>query len=69
VVRLADAKFAKYLKELDRRVSIAASGLSSIGLQITQSETQHLIELYYQLYNPTRGTDRRMPPLDKLRVS
>ena len=68
IIKLADAKFAKYLKELDRRVSIAAGGLTSIGLQVTQLDTQHLIELYYQLYNPTRGSNRQMPPLNKLKV-
>ncbi|EKD78385.1 MAG: hypothetical protein ACD_41C00354G0007 [uncultured bacterium] len=68
VIKLADAKFAKYLKELDRRVSIVASGLTSIGLQVTQLDTQRLIELYYQLYNPTRGSNRKMPGLDKLRL-
>lgn len=68
IIKLADAKFAKYLKELDRRVSIAAGGLTSIGLQVTQLDTQHLIELYYQLYNPTRGSNREMPPLNKLRI-
>jgi hypothetical protein len=61
VIKLADAKFAKYQKELDRRLSIVAGGLTSIGLQVTQLDTQHLIELYYQLYNPTRGTNRTMP--------
>lgn len=68
IIKLADAKFAKYLKELDRRISIAAGGLTSIGLQVTQLDTQRLIEVYYQLYNPTRGTNRVMPPLAKLRV-
>lgn len=68
VIKLADAKFTKYLKELDRRISIAAGGLTSIGLQVTQLDTQRLIELYYQLYNPTRGTNRPMPPLEKIRL-
>jgi hypothetical protein len=68
VIKLADAKFAKYQKELDRRLSIVAGGLTSIGLQVTQLDTQHLIELYYQLYNPTRGTNRTMPGLDKIRL-
>lgn len=68
VIKLADAKFAKYQKELDRRISIVAGGLSSIGLQVTQLDTQRLIELYYQLYNPTRGTNRVMPTLEKIRL-
>ncbi|MBI2415218.1 MAG: hypothetical protein HYV33_00980 [Candidatus Kerfeldbacteria bacterium] len=68
IIRLADAKFAKYKKELDRRMSIAAGGLSSIGLKVSQLDTQSLIELYYQMYNPTRGSNKQLPDLAKLRV-
>ena len=68
VIKLADVKFTKYLKELDRRVSIVAGGLTSIGLQVSQLDTQKLIELYYQLYNPTRGSNRHLPGLDKLQL-
>ncbi len=68
VIKLAETKFDKYLKELERRVSVAASGLTSIGLKVSPLDTQHLIELYYQMYNPTRGTNKHLPPLDQLRV-
>lgn len=68
VIKLADAKFARYRKELDRRVGLVAGGLGSIGLDISTLDTQSLIELYYQLYNPTRGSVREMPDLNKLRV-
>lgn len=68
VIKLADSKFDKYIKELDRRTSIVASGLTSIGLKVSQLDTQHLIELYYEMYNPTRGTAKHLPGLNKLRV-
>ncbi len=68
VIKLADNKFAKYKKELDRRVGITAGGLSSIGLKIDMLSTQRLIELYYQIYNPTRGTSKKLPDLNDLRV-
>lgn len=68
VVKLADNKFMKYRKELDRRAGIVAGGLSSIGLKVNQLDTQRLIELYYQMYNPTRGTSKRLPELNTLRV-
>lgn len=68
VVKLADNKFDKYRKELDRRAGIVAGGLSSIGLKVNQLDTQRLIELYYQMYNPTRGTSKQMPELNTLRV-
>lgn len=65
---LNEKKFEKYRKELDRRLSIVTGGLTSIGLQVNQMDTQQLIELYYQMYNPTRGSSRSMPNLNKLRV-
>lgn len=68
VIKLADSKYSKYLKELERRVSVVAGGLSSIGLKVSQLDTQHLIELYYQMYNPTRGSSKHLPALEKLRV-
>jgi type IV secretory pathway VirB4 component len=68
VIKLADTKYAKYLKELERRVSVVTGGLSSIGLKVSQLDTQHLIELYYQMYNPTRGSSKHLPALEKLRV-
>lgn len=68
VFKLADVKFTKYQKELDRRVSIVAGGLTSLGLQVSQLDTQKLIELYYQLYNPTRGSNRHLPGLNKLQL-
>lgn len=68
VIKLADSKYAKYLKELERRVNVVTGGLSSIGLKVSQLDTQHLIELYYQMYNPTRGSSKHLPPLEKIRV-
>lgn len=68
IIKLADTKFDKYLKEIERRVGTVAGGLTSIGLKVSQLDTQHLIELYYQMYNPTRGTNKHLPPLEQLRV-
>ncbi|MFA5995136.1 MAG: hypothetical protein WCW27_06285 [Patescibacteria group bacterium] len=68
VIKLAEQKFIKYRKELDYRINTVVGGLSSIGLQITQLSTEELIKLYYQLYNPTRGSARQLPVLNKLQI-
>jgi hypothetical protein len=68
VIKLAEQKFIKYRKELDYRINTVVGGLSSIGLQITQLTTEELIKLYYQLYNPTRGSARSLPALNKLQI-
>lgn len=67
-IKLADEKFAKYRKELDYRLSTVSGGLSSIGLQLTPLNTEELIKLYYQLYNPSRGSAKVLPPLNKLQI-
>jgi type IV secretory pathway VirB4 component len=68
IVKLADEKFEKYKKELDRRVAVVAGGLSSIGLKVTQLTTEELIRMYYQMYNPTRGDRKPLPSLEQLQV-
>lgn len=67
-IKLADAKFVKYRKELDYRLSTVTGGLTSIGLQTTQLNTEELIKLYFQLYNPSRGGVHALPPLHKLQL-
>lgn len=52
LVRLSQERFAKRAKELDQRVAHVSGELSSIGLAITRLDTQALIELYYNSYNP-----------------
>lgn len=38
--------------QLEQRLSIVASGLSAIGLQVELLGTEELIELFYKIYNP-----------------
>lgn len=38
--------------QLEQRMNVVKQGLSSMGLRVTELETQQLIEVYYQLYNP-----------------
>lgn len=67
-IKLSESKFKKYREELERRTSIVADGLSSIGLQVQPLDTQGLIELYYQMYNPSRGNQKKIGDLRKLRI-
>lgn len=52
LVRLSEERFAKRTKELDQRVGHVSGELSSIGLAVSRLDTQALIELYYNSYNP-----------------
>lgn len=68
VIKLKEEKFQKYCDEIERQASIVAGGLTSIGLNVVPLDTQGLIELYYQMYNPTRGNQKVLGDLEKLRV-
>lgn len=68
VIKLKEDKFQKYREEVERFASIVAGGLTSIGLTVAPLDTQSLIELYYQMYNPTRGSQKQLGQLINLRV-
>lgn len=68
VIRLSREDFASYLESLDKRVGYVNSGLSSMGLKAVQLDTQSLIELYYNCYNPQLGEQEKLVSVDKLQV-
>ncbi len=51
-VKKRDGEFKNLEKTLTQRVSVVSSGLQNCGLQAKQLETQELIELFYESYNP-----------------
>lgn len=51
-VRLKEERFQQRKADLDMRVRQIVSGLASAGLTAVQLDTQALIELYYNSYNP-----------------
>ena len=61
--------FQRRKVELVRRVDNIIAGLSSIGLQSVQLDTQSLLELYYNTYNPTTSTSQKLVDVSQLRVS
>lgn len=68
VVKLEEVKFQEYKVELMRRVGLVNSGLRSMGLQTTILDTQALIELFYNTYNPASTQQKRIQNLDDMRV-
>lgn len=68
IIKLGEAQFVKYGKELERHVSMVAGGLSSIGLQVQMLNTEQLIKLYYDMYNPPHANARPLPDISKLRL-
>lgn len=67
-VRLKDERFKKRRYDLDLRVRNVTSGLSSVGLNVVQLDTQSLIELYYTSYNPDTAFTQPLGKIEELRV-
>jgi hypothetical protein len=68
VISLSEKRFLSRRKDLFVRVDKIISGLSSMGLKTSPLNTQALIELYYNTYNPVVSQSQKMAEVDKLRV-
>ncbi|MBP9760952.1 MAG: hypothetical protein KBD15_01790 [Candidatus Magasanikbacteria bacterium] len=67
-IRIKDARFLDRKRELDLRVRNVVGGLESMGLQVARLDTQSLIELYYNSYNPETSFVEELAPLSDLQV-
>ncbi len=68
IVKLKQEKFEKYRETLFRRVDNIVSSLGSMGLKSVPLDTQSLIELFYNIYNPAEAETQKLPDLKDLRV-
>ena len=67
-IKLKSKRFEKYRKKLFKRVDKITSLVSSVGLKAVPLDTQSLIELYYNSYNPEESQAQRLVNLKKLKV-
>lgn len=68
LVRISDERFKKQTFEINLRISQVASGLSSMSLSAVQLDTQSLIELYYNVYNPDVSESQPLTDIDRLQL-
>lgn len=68
LIKMKEEKFMRLRKELGRRVDTVISGLSSIGLNTIELDTQSLIELYYNTYNPVTSANEHLVEVEKIRL-
>jgi len=68
VIRLDEEKFGKYRHSLNQRVENVVMHLSGMGLTSVRLDTQSLIELYYNVYNPDVSANQRLSDVGDLRV-
>jgi len=69
IIRMKEERFLHHKAELSRLLENVMSGLVSIGLQSVQLDTQSLIELYYNSYNPGTASSQKMADVSKLRIA
>lgn len=69
LIKVKEKKFLRYKTELNRRLENITSGLASIGLNAVELDTQSLIELFYNTYNPTTSKNQRLVDVKQLRVT
>ena len=67
-IRLNKEKWEKHSEELDRRVGYVTEGLASIGLNSVRLQTQALIELYYNSYNPIISENQPLEDIHQLQI-
>lgn len=69
ILRMKEEKFIRRKADLQHRLDNVVSGLTSVGLNSVQLDTQSLIELYYNTYNPETSSNQKLADIDKLRVT
>lgn len=68
IVKLKRERFEKYKEDLFKRVDSVAGGLKSMGLNSKPLDTQSLVELYYNAYNPRIAEQEKMEETEKLKL-
>ena len=68
VVKLSGKQFKDRRDALMQRMGNIAGGLESMGLQVAGLDTQGLIELYYDSYNPDVSEEQKLVGIDKLQI-
>lgn len=68
ILKLQEKAFYDRKVLLQTRAGHVQSGLSSMGVQSVQLDTQSLIELYYNAYNPSEAETQKLANIDSLQI-
>jgi len=63
------SEFETFKNELIQRAGLVASGLASVGIRCLQLNTQELVELFYNIYNPEFSKEEKLVPVEELITS
>jgi hypothetical protein len=67
-IHLKQKQFVEFRKELMKRVDYITEGLASAGLKSVLLNTQSLIELYYNTYNPEVYSQEQLLDVSKIQI-
>ncbi len=67
-IKMKREKFERYRTELFKRVDFIISGLAGLGINAVPLDTQSLIELFYNIYNPTESVLQKVEKVEKLNI-
>lgn len=67
-IRQRHQEFDELKKVLNQRVSSVKIGLENCGLKCEQLKTKELIELFYNIYNPTVARFEKAKNMDKVNI-
>lgn len=69
LIKMKDDKFLRRRAELTRRVENIIGGLASMGVNAVPLDTQSLIELFYNTYNPETAANQKLAEVKDLRLA
>jgi len=67
-IQLSQKKFEKFKETLLTRVSLFSQALASMGVNSSPIDTQGLIELYYNSFNPQISKEQKASKLEQVQV-
>lgn len=65
-VVINETDFNQYKTQLTQQVQVVLDGMEQMGVQAIPLNTQELIELYYNVYNPETSSQERLTNVDEL---
>nr|MBD3359313.1 hypothetical protein [Candidatus Buchananbacteria bacterium] len=68
LIKIKREKFLEYKEDLRLRINNIQSNLRGMGLETAVLDTQSLIELYYNVYNPRTSQNQKLRDINKLRI-
>ncbi|NCQ16076.1 conjugal transfer protein TraC [Candidatus Falkowbacteria bacterium] len=69
LLKMKEERFLKRRAELTRRVENVIGGLGSMSINAVPLDTQSLIELFYNTYNPETSVNQRLAEVGQLRIA